>query len=247
MQNVAKKLGLDFSFIKAIYGKDLSNEEINDVCNHEATLKQLKRKLYPGEIGVSLSQMSIYKKMVNENIEHAVVLEDDAVVEEGIKEVLGNLKKLPLNWEIVLLGYYRHNATNTYDRLSFRQKKAITKKHKLVRFTEPMHGAHGYLINLRGAKKMLSILEKGLTLPLDLYTGDNRYINVYGVSPKCVSLDISLVSTIDEDRNKEGTNEQAALNSKNLSTLYKIKNFLRIQKREFLVLKKRFENPGQYT
>lgn len=224
MQNIATNLNLKFTFIDAVYGRNLDPKIINSLCDHEQTKKILKRELFLGEIGVALSQMSIYQKMLDENIQEAVIFEDDVIIDSSIHEAIKAIPKYPKDWELVLLGYHRHFVSNKYHRISFRNRKRVSKNFKIVRFTELMHGAFGYIINLQGAKKLLYNLNQAIVEPVDHYTGDDKYINLYGISPRCVKIDWNLESTIQIDR----SNNCETLNkiNKNLSFKGKFKNRL---------------------
>ena len=225
MQKQAIQNNLEFTFINAIYGKDFSQDEIDTICKHEETRKLLKRELFRGEIGVALSQKSIYQKMVDENIQEAVIFEDDIIIDKNFYEAISSTKKFPLDWELVLLGYHRHFISNKFYRISFRHQKRITSHCKIVRFTDTMDGAFGYVISLTGAKKLLKILNQGLVRPVDHYTGDSQYINLYGIYPKCVAVDIGIGSSINEERHAywESTKKEK---NKNLSRKEKLKEKL---------------------
>ena len=100
-----------------------------------------------------------------------------------------NLNKLPDNWELVLLGYFKGSVEKEKLVKSYlRHRKKITDKHKLVRLTEIASGAHGYIINLKGAKKLIEAL-KTIHLPIDHYTGDDKYTNLYAVFPRVIRVD----------------------------------------------------------
>ena len=202
MQQLCKQHALDCQFIDAVYGKELDEEELATVYDKSRALVEFGRELTVGEIGVALSQKKIYQKMVDENIEKAIILEDDVTFDNSIHELLGSIENFPKDWECTLLFYHRiHPSLNRYC-VSLRNRISVSKNLKIVRFIDLMDGAAGYVINLSGAKKLLSSLEKGIYKPIDNYTGDEYHINLYGLYPQVVHIDhaLGLNSTLAEDR-----------------------------------------------
>ncbi len=202
MQQLCKQHALDCQFIDAVYGKELDEEELATVYDKSRALVEFGRELTAGEIGVALSQKKIYQKMVDENIEKAIILEDDVTFDNSIHELLGSIENFPKDWECTLLFYHRiHPSLNRYC-VSLRNRISVSKNLKIVRFIDLMDGAAGYVINLSGAKKLLSTLEEGIYKPIDNYTGDEYHINLYGLYPQVVHIDhaLGLNSTLAEDR-----------------------------------------------
>ena len=83
-------------------------------------------------------------------------------------------------------------------------------------------GTHGYLINLKGARKLtthLSIIKK----PIDHYTGDSQHINVYAVSPRTIRLDsiFNKQSNIKEERLQMENSHNGHLHKK-MSLIHKL-------------------------
>ncbi|WP_272537647.1 glycosyltransferase family 25 protein, partial [Providencia sp. PROV225] len=89
MQAQLDKTELKYEFINAVNGKDLSNTELKEIVYDYPNCMLSK-----GEIGCALSHLAIYKKMVNENIEQAFVLEDDATLPYNIEDVISKIQKI---------------------------------------------------------------------------------------------------------------------------------------------------------
>ena len=77
--------------IEAVDGNNLSDKELSKIAPNYQSLNVTK-----GEIGCALSHLAIYKKIVNECIPMALILEDDAVPIEKINhlELLNIIDKL---------------------------------------------------------------------------------------------------------------------------------------------------------
>ncbi len=186
MNYVCQKNSFTPTFIKAIYGKELTKEYIRSVANQSMAKKYLGRELALGEIGVALSQLSIYQEMIENDIEVALVLEDDVNFTFNPHQLTKIVAQFPLNWECVMLGHHtkRSRVIDTLES-SWNQKK-LSEKYKLVRFAENPIGAYGYLINLAGAHKMLSEYEI-IYKPIDDW--DDKKLNIYGVIPSMIVVD----------------------------------------------------------
>lgn len=121
-----------------------------------------------GEIGVSLSHYYLWKKIVDEKIPVTMVLEDDGIdLHPHFEElVIENMKYLPEDWDVFLLGYWLNKGLNG--------KKINEKIYKVDDFVL----AHCYLITYEGAKKYLNSLP--INMPLDSWMGNkSNYVNIY--------------------------------------------------------------------
>ena len=198
MKSLCSKYKLNCNFIEAVYGKDLDDQAIANVYDENEALRVFKRSLTKGEIGCALSHLSIYQKIVDQNIEKAIIFEDDIEIYDGFFDVIESIEKFPNDWELVLLGYHQKII-----RKYFCCQLSLKDKYRLVRLSDIHTGAHAYLINFRGAKRLLSeaII---LNQPIDHYTGDSKFVNLYGCSPRVVNVHniLSKVSSLTTDRNK---------------------------------------------
>ena len=99
-------LGLKFEFFDGVYGKDLSQDELDKVDLQYSLRYGFKKPMTLGEIGCSMSHIKLYEHMVKNNIQKAIILEDDAVVhlffEDIVKEAL---RKVSKRMEILFLDH----------------------------------------------------------------------------------------------------------------------------------------------
>lgn len=88
-----KNLGIEYERIEAVYGKALSKmERRRDYRLFRAWLIY-GRALSDGALGCSLSHVAIYKKMVEQNIEKALILEDDVLIDSCANSVIARVDK----------------------------------------------------------------------------------------------------------------------------------------------------------
>ncbi|RYD57372.1 MAG: glycosyltransferase family 25 protein [Sphingobacteriales bacterium] len=96
--------GVPFELFEAVEGSKLTDEEMEKYCDMERVRKHPKW-LTRGTIGACLSHYHIYKKVVDEGLEGACILEDDIVVDKNFASVLENLKPVMKQNKFTLLYY----------------------------------------------------------------------------------------------------------------------------------------------
>lgn len=101
----------------------------------------------PSAVGCFLSHYNLWQRMIDEKIPIAVILEDDAVVESDFVEVIGELAKVPWQWDVVNFCYEHRIKIDT-------DVCAIGASRRLVRNKRPTNSATGYAVRLDGAIKM---------------------------------------------------------------------------------------------
>ncbi len=188
MQALCDKYSLEVEFIEAVDGSQLSEEEISRVYSEQQSISSIGRGLSRGEIGCALSHKKIYQKMLDENMSQAVIFEDDIELNEKLVNLFHDDMELPSNMELLLLGYWYYGITNTDFLISYRKQIEFSDTVKLVRFIKNMHGTYGYLITQDGSKKLLTYLNEKIYMPIDHYTGDEKFVNLYGVYPSVVTI-----------------------------------------------------------
>lgn len=137
--------GLDYEFINAVNGHALTEAEI---AQHTRTVNYAFK---PGEIGCALSHLAIYRKMKDEKIAQALILEDDALFTGQLGAVLSSpaMQLSPDNPTLVLL-----SRVNRYVDKAI---AAVTETSHLY----PVYSAttaHAYVINLEAATRLLKLL-----------------------------------------------------------------------------------------
>lgn len=109
--------GLDYEIF---WGVDGTNLEIDNLINQELinTNGQKGNQLTLGEIGCALSHLSVYKKIIDLNLDSALILEDDLFLNKVGRNCLnslkGGLRELPRDWELLYLGYALNNKKMSY-------------------------------------------------------------------------------------------------------------------------------------
>lgn len=171
--------GLPFEFF---WGADKLQLDINTAKNdgtyNEETAKKLQRQGKPlnlGEIACSLSHRNLYAAMIEHGWQKVLVLEDDVLpLINNMDTLPAALEELPAGWELVYLGYLKHETVTTGLKLKqffYRFLSAI----RLMAWTTTMvrnllpkpfsahlkkagfHDCtHAYAITLEAARKLLA-------------------------------------------------------------------------------------------
>jgi GR25 family glycosyltransferase involved in LPS biosynthesis len=163
----------DIYRIDAIHGKSLNYK------NTDIQFTGLSRYFStPSMVGCFLSHKKVWQKIVDDNLDYALVLEDDCQFvndfDQKVIGILDELNKKKINWDLVYLGYFNLNDKEKY--MTFTILKELTKVFLLLNGAtllknyyynlEKVHtydyplGAHCYLITNSTARYLLKALEK---------------------------------------------------------------------------------------
>lgn len=162
----ADKLALDYDIVKTNGTYD------------EQKARKLQRQgkaLNLGEIACSLSHRMVYEEMMKNNWQKVLILEDDVLpLTENLLHLPAALNELPQNWELVYLGYLKHEKVTTalkakqffykiisalglmawsYKMVSNLLPKPFSKHLKKAGFHDC---THAYALTLNAAKKLLA-------------------------------------------------------------------------------------------
>ena len=156
-----------FEFISAINGNALSDlEKENQYDNKKAKIYYFK-ELSAGEIGCALSHRSVYEKIIKENIERAIVLEDDIVLKPDFFKLLEYLNILPVKEYVIKLerlhwgdwGKQSEQRVKPPFFFPFFKSNLNSDYFFGLPFNNPSL-TWGYYIDLKAAKKLYSIMPK---------------------------------------------------------------------------------------
>lgn len=81
-------LGLPFTRIPAVVGNELSEIEQNQLYDKDRFIIEYKKPVTLGEIGCAMSHRLIWQKMLDENLEYALILEDDIEISAELIDFL---------------------------------------------------------------------------------------------------------------------------------------------------------------
>jgi glycosyl transferase family 25 len=145
--------------------------------------------LSPGEIGCYLSHVNFWKTIIQRQLPHAIIIEDDVIISPGLMPAVEEILALPMPFDAVRLSALFPIRGIPVASLSGNAQLVLT--------TKPPGGCQCYLVSNDGARKMLSKLAVPKQ-PIDV--AYDRYW-MYGLcmpvlSPPVTEEDKSLESTI---------------------------------------------------
>lgn len=88
MRGQLERLGIAFERFPAVWGKGLSATERKHGFSRVRSFIASKKRLSAAEIGVAMSHVGVYRRIVADRIPYALVFEDDVVLGEGFAEAL---------------------------------------------------------------------------------------------------------------------------------------------------------------
>lgn len=202
-------LNLDYEFIDAVYGLDITDNDMPSFYNAARAIK-VRTSLAKSEIGCALSHIKIYQKIVQDNLPYAVILEDDVTINADINDVVTTLEKdghlKSDTSDIIFLGGGRFRYSNWYP-------KKLTAQYKFVSVYDRAWGAYGYIITNAAARSLLTNITPIYTV-IDYWDhyARNRWVSLKAVIPKVITISADGAdSNIEVDRNLIGQHKKPSL------------------------------------
>jgi GR25 family glycosyltransferase involved in LPS biosynthesis len=156
----------DITRINAIYGKKLDQNILNS------------SNLTPAQIGCLSSHVKTLKQIIKDNVEYALVLEDDIVLSESFPKLEEIISTLPKTFDICWVGNCRakwpRNTCSIIPDPAYDYKKLEKINDYIWRIDGKSHdnypmGAYGLVISKKGAKRALDIvLSNKFMNPIDM-------------------------------------------------------------------------------
>ena len=162
MENILNTTNItDFSFIDAVYGMtDLHKYNFKVMPDWVDPIQ--KRKINVNEIGCFLSHYSIWKQIINNNIDVALILEDDCVFKDDF-----NLKFTEiLQIDTTTYDYFTLGRNKNNDVYNLGPEIVIENDYVIPKYS---YNAHSYLLTNAGAKILANDLALKYIIPVDEY------------------------------------------------------------------------------
>jgi glycosyl transferase family 25 len=190
IENQLHNLGItNFKMIEAIDGTDDKEIEKMNQSYDPYKAKLSHREMTRAEIATSLSHLEICKKIVQEKIKYALILEDDALLTLDFKYLI---KDFDVNenyiFDILMLGSISNNYLNN-DKVKTHACFTTLVEHNSVIYLEepeykigdlnicspaypswylnPILTTHAYIVSYEGAQKIIDVNNK-IFVPIDL-------------------------------------------------------------------------------
>lgn len=180
MESRLAELGLEGEILPAIEGAHIPPAELP---------AGTEPGLSPGEIGCYLSHVRFWQTVVERKLPHAMILEDDVILDPQLMEVADEIAALDLPCEAVRL--------SSIQPVRGLPVAALSGGRRLILPNKNPSGTQGYLVSLAGARRLLaslSIPKMPIDNALDAYWKQGLAIPV--VFPCVVREDPAVASDI---------------------------------------------------
>lgn len=118
--------------------------------------------LSPGELACFMSHVSIWQKMVDEQIPHLAIFEDDVYLGEDAEYLLNSANWIKPTWNIIKI-----ETVNNKIFLSTDRHEVIAKKRYITQLKGIHLGSGGYILSLNGAKTYFDYFTGNKLIPID--------------------------------------------------------------------------------
>ncbi|OYD24364.1 glycosyltransferase family 25 protein [Oceanimonas baumannii] len=179
------RLGFKFEFVEGVDGTKLEDNILNNV-DLDFCKKKFGHTMNHSEIACALSHIKVYKKIVDNGLSSAIILEDDAFLLSCLPKVLTSAIQKSPDFELL---YLFHGKAKSWP-----IKKKLPEGYKLARYRYPSKnskrciiGAVGYVLSQSGAKRLLGMAHP-VRMPADYLTGYLQWhrLRTYGIEPNCI-------------------------------------------------------------
>jgi len=189
---------LPFELVSAVNGEELAASTIHELYNYAES--PYHKHLTKGEIGCYLSHIRVWQKIVDEQLDYALVLEDDVLLQDNIQQGLDAIQDIRQPWDLIKLAEapIKRKAVHTLPLNEF----------SLVSYNKVPSRTCAQVISLSGAKKLLANSTK-IKRPIDIeiqhWWASN--LKVFGLQPYIVKANKQVESEIDRTRSREQSNQ----------------------------------------
>lgn len=101
MEDQMKKLHIPYEIVEGTVGKDLTDEEMNAIYSEKMTLAYNGLQMSKTQVACAYSHSRVYKKIKEQHLSMALVLEDDVVLNPHIAKLLKDenfLRSTAFDW-----------------------------------------------------------------------------------------------------------------------------------------------------
>ena len=164
MERQLTKQQLDFEIFKAVRGSALSEEELLMFYDKEYLVNK-PAWFTPGAAGCAISHYLLYKKIIDEKIDVALILEDDMQLPGNLAGLLQQLSTAIRGDEVIMLFYQSYAAINLSSQTA-RPMGGGTSLYQIIDINR-LRSTGAYMINYNAAKRMVDSL-----LPFSAFPDD---------------------------------------------------------------------------
>jgi len=154
-------LQMDYEIIDAVDYQQMSPDDFATLTDGKAVSENIY--LTKGVLACALSHVKIYTKIVEDDLDKVLVIEDDAILPKDIKSLLAGIEKIIGEDEVITLSYFSHFGNDIY--LSKQEVTSVNKNYNLLypANLQQIGSTMAYVITKKVAQKL-----PGLILPVSV-------------------------------------------------------------------------------
>lgn len=187
-----RKIGMPFERVAALDGNTLSDEFIEEHSPQSVVRKTYHRSLSKAEVACSLSHQKAWQRIVDDDLDFAIVLEDDCELLDNFAPTVNLIASLPVDsWDFIkLFALRRGGGKNIAKRFDYGGYTFVTYHRYPLGFV-------GQAVSRRGATTLTKNL-RYVKEPVDgqLKSWWETGVYPFGLLPYCVTTDLNGVSDI---------------------------------------------------
>src|ERR1700742_1008848 len=168
MKTQAHRLGLALTRLDALDARVVEDPSIDRWFQAGGPLGEIPR----GDKCCSLSHRAAWEQLVSSGAEHAAVLEDDVVLQDGAAFVLGGSDWIPKDIDLIKLEHYGPPGQSVL----LSDFTEVGKGFRLARMRSRHTGAAAYILSRRAAEKLLAISRFDLPVDHLLFNPNNSKV-----------------------------------------------------------------------
>jgi len=203
LQKIKKSLddiGVPFERVEAVAGRDLSESEIARHYSAAMNKRLYYTPLTRGEIGCYLSHIKVWRKIVDENLDCAVILEDDAVPHADFAQIGKILAGFKPDWDYIKLINPGHKKKIVSEVPALGEFEG---RFKMVRWKKPPAYTAAQIVTKKAAEKLLSVRDVfWRPVDVDLQYEWEHGLKICGILPELVGVDADAKSTVQKNIKK---------------------------------------------
>ncbi len=178
IEKQCQEYGLNFTRIPAVRGSSLSQAERDAVYNEEDNRKYYYKVLTSGEIGCTLSHVHCWQFIIENDLDYALILEDDAIFTPHLTATLNALATLAAtDWDYIKLSHGSRIK-------SYPSAQALGNGISLTSVNKLPSTTTGQFVSQAGAKKLLeSAFPIVRPIDIDLQFWYEKNLRCYTIRP----------------------------------------------------------------
>ena len=175
MQTQFHTAGLDFVRLPSIHGPSLDPRELNRHYSAKLNRRTFHLPMTAGEIGCYLSHRRAWQRVLDHDLDYAVILEDDVILGDDFSHALQVIPGITEPWDMLKLGAVSRKPV---------LQRTPAGRLSLCRYLKVPISAYAQVVSRSGAEKLLQCREIfGRPVDVDLqYVWEND-LDILGLEP----------------------------------------------------------------